>query len=219
VDFNQFRPVDGEQRRQLRSALQIPEDGIALGYVATFNPKKAQLNFLERAVPLLREKLPQVKFYFIGDFDPAHDSYARSCQQAVERLGLEDCVRFVGFTAQVACWYQALDLTVVASRREGLARCMIESLACGTPVISFEVCSAREILVEHQCGGVFPQGDYGDLVDAIVQFGQTPPLREQWRLAGIQTARLLFQPQAVVEQYEALYLSSMASKPIMHYAN
>lgn len=194
-------------RSQLRSALNIPEPAIAIGYIATFSPKKAQLAFLEQAAPRLIQALPDTHLYFVGDFEPDRHPYARACLDTVQRLGLERSVTFVGFTSQAARWYQALDLTIVASDHEGLARCMIESLACGTPVISFKVCSAREILEQHQCGAVVPQGDYAALVQAIVQFVQDPALRARWRQSGMQTARRLFQPQPIVEQYEALYLS------------
>lgn len=221
VDPTQFYPLNfaldpaghaainppNSARSQLRSTLNIPEPAIAIGYIATFSPKKAQLAFLEQAAPQLLQALPDAHLYFIGDFEPDRHPYARACLDTVQRLGLERSVTFVGFTSQAARWYQALDLTIVASDHEGLARCMIESLACGTPVISFAVCSAREILDQHQCGAVVPQGDYAALVEAIVQFAQDPALRARWQQSGMQTARRLFQPQPIVEQYEALYLS------------
>jgi glycosyltransferase involved in cell wall biosynthesis len=104
-------------------------------------------------------------------------------------------------------WYQALDLTIVASVREGLARSMIESLACGTPVVSFDVCSAREILEGYRCGFVVPKGEYSALLEQIRYLIEHPELRQAFGEAGARAAVELFDPVYVVQKYEDLYLS------------
>jgi phosphatidylinositol alpha-mannosyltransferase len=63
-----------------------------------------------------------------------------------------------------------------------LPRCVIEGLACGAPVVSFDVCSVREILEGHECGRAVNQGDYGNLVTAIAALCDNPD--ERARLAG-----------------------------------
>jgi glycosyltransferase involved in cell wall biosynthesis len=125
--------------------------------------------------------------------------------EAVQRLGLESIMRFVGFTANVVDWYRALDVVVIASRSEGLARCMIESLACGTPVVSFDVCSAREILEQYDCGRVVPQGDYPRLVRELVALAGNSSMCNALGANGSRTARELFHPAYIMEQYEHLY--------------
>jgi glycosyltransferase involved in cell wall biosynthesis len=102
-------------------------------------------------------------------FRVLQSGYARRCLETVRRLGLEEHARFHGFSDRVTEWYQACHIVLLASRREGLARCMIESLACGTPVVSFDACSAREVLEEHDCGRVVPQGGYAGLAAAYVR--------------------------------------------------
>jgi len=68
---------------------------------------------------------------------------------------------------------------------------MIESLACGTPVVSFDVCSAREILVQYNCGRVVPQGDYAGLVRELATLARNTFLRNALGVHGSQTAREL----------------------------
>jgi glycosyltransferase involved in cell wall biosynthesis len=114
-------------------------------------------------------------------------------------------VTFVGYRADVAAWYRALDVAVIASEREGLARSMIESLAAGTPVVSFDVCSAREILEGHRCGLVVPHGDYAALAERIGTLLHNPSLREALGTTGAAAARTLFDPADVVRGYEAVY--------------
>lgn len=205
VELREMRPVPAPARAEVRSRLGIRPDEIALGYVGYVGDVKNQLDFIERAAPvLLRGALP-IRIYFVGDFQPDRDPYARRCLEAAARLGLEDRLRFIGFSEAIRDWYRALDVVFVASRHEGLARCMIESLACGTPVVSFDLCSAREILERHGCGVVVPYGDFSALADALRALACDPGRRQELSIAGARVARALFDPDRIVRAYEALY--------------
>jgi glycosyltransferase involved in cell wall biosynthesis len=207
VDPLSLSPMMGIERAALRARLGIAAECFAIGIVAAFEPRKAQLDFITECVPHLKRLLPQARIFFVGDFNPEGNDYARRCQSAVEALGLGKSVSFTGYQSEMNQWYRALDLLVVASRNEGLARCMIESLACGTPVVSFDVCSAREILEEGGCGVVVPQGDFKSLVERLAALAGAPTVRERFGVRGAALARELFEPREIVSRYEQLYLS------------
>jgi glycosyltransferase involved in cell wall biosynthesis len=204
-------PTSEENRRALRKARGMGAEELALGYVATFNDKKAQLHFIEEAAPLIAERLPSATVYFVGDFDPGRDAYARRCREVVRNQGLAETVEFVGYVENVGDWYRAFDGVLLASQREGMARCMIESLACGTPVVSFDVCSAHEILDGYDCGHVVPQGDYGAFVRAAEALAADAARRQQQGENGQWAARKLFAPETVVAEYERLYRTVASS--------
>lgn len=207
VDLARMSVPSPVERATLRAKLDLPSERLVLPYVAAFNETKAQLKFLERTMPELAARVPSALVCFVGDFRPENDDYARRCADVVAAHCLEDHVRFVGFTPCVADWYGAADAIVLASRSEGLARCMIEGIARGAPVVSFDVCSAREILDEHRCGLVVPQGEYRGLVNAIEQLAASPSLRTEMGARGARVARELFVPERVVSRYEDLYLA------------
>jgi glycosyltransferase involved in cell wall biosynthesis len=207
VDPAVMHPLPADERAALRRRLGMAEGEVAVGYVATVNEKKGQLELLERAGEALRTELPHARLHLVGDFRPESDEYARRCRDAVRRLGLEGQVVFHGYRSGVAEWYQACDIVLLASRREGLARCMIEGLACGTPVVSFDVCSAREILDGHDCGRVAAQGDYAGLAAALGELATDPALRARLGENGVRAARRLFDPAPVAAAYVRLYRS------------
>lgn len=207
VDTEKFSPVGGARRAALREKLGVDADCFAVGVVAAFEPRKAQLDFIRESVPRLLRLAPRARVYFVGDFEHETDAYARRCLDEAKRASVEASVSFVGYTRDVAEWYRALDAVAVPSRNEGLARCMIESIACGTPVVSFDVCSAREILQEHGCGLVVESGDHGALAEALARLASGEELRARLGAAGASAARELFEPSEVVAAYERLYLS------------
>lgn len=205
VDRARMHPPSATRRTQLRIQFGIKKDELAIGYVAAFNRKKAQLRLIEEALPLLHKRLPSARVYFIGDFLPEHDPYARMCQESAARLGLHQVCRFVGYTDAVEEWYQALDLNLIASVREGLARGMIESIACGTPVVSYDVCSAKEVLEGFRCGEVVPQGASASLVDACVRLLNDRERMNSYSRNGIRAAREAFDAEVSAGEYERLY--------------
>lgn len=208
VDPERFSPMSQSERLGLRQRLGIGAEETALIYVGAFRDKKRQLQLIEQCLPQLLRKVPEAKVHFLGDFVPERDEYARACAGAVERLGLGESVRFHGHQNKVADWYRAADLTLLASAQEGLARSMIESLACGTPVVSFDVASAAEVLERHGVGWVVAQDDYQALASAVSDWArQTPMARSRYRKNAARVAAELFAPEQSAARYEAAYAS------------
>jgi glycosyltransferase involved in cell wall biosynthesis len=205
VDLARMSAGEARSRAQARERLGIHGGRTLVAYVATLNAKKAQLEFIRNALPSLVQRIPGLMVDFVGDFLPERNPYAAACSAAVRELGLEEHARFVGYSSEPELWYRAADLLVLASRQEGLARCMIEGIACGTPMVSFDVCSAREILEQHGCGLVVPQGDYASLVDAVARVATDDGLRAEMSAAALRTRRL-FEPGAACGFYEDMYL-------------
>ncbi len=207
VDLERFSPADSAERAALRVKLGIDANCFAVGVVAAFEPRKGQLDFIREAASRLVRSAPRARVYFVGDFDPEGSDYARRCLEEAESAGLMKSVSFVGYTERVDDWYRALDAVAVPSRNEGLARCMIEAVACGTPVVSFDVCSAREVLEERGCGVVVAGGDHAGLAGALARLATDASERERLGSRGVAAARELFDPREVVSRYERLYFS------------
>ncbi|MES2444550.1 MAG: glycosyltransferase family 4 protein [Pseudomonadota bacterium] len=204
VDRTRFAPVSAEARPALRRELGIDDSRPALAYVGRFEAKKAQLALIREALPALFAAQPRAIVYFVGDFEPEKDPYAAACAAAVAELDLTDQVRFIGYSPRTADWYRAADIVFLASQREGLARCMIESLACGAAFVSFDVCSAREILEGHDCGVVVPRGDYAALAKTCSDLLHDSARREHLSARGPAVAAALFDARVNAEAYRSL---------------
>lgn len=204
VNHDVFKPADGAYIRQERQALQIKPDEFVISYVATFNDKKAQLPFIEKVITGFKNN-PGIRFFFVGDFTPDTNPYARQCLEAVKSRGLEHLVKFVGHDNHIDRWYKISDLVAIASVKEGLARCMIEALSCATPVVSFDVCSANEILNGYYCGEVVKMGNYDDFIKKIQILRNDADLSKIYGENGVKLSSALFDKLVVIEKYQLIY--------------
>ncbi len=115
----------------------------------------------------------------IGGDGPLRESLKRSVQDS----GMEDTIHFLGRIPdeELPLYYQASDCFVLPTRAlECFGLIILESFACGTPVIATPIGSIPEVL------GPFSKRSLTDGVDpksigkAMMKFlGTTPPPREE----------------------------------------
>lgn len=191
----------------IRRGLGMTGDECAIGHIAAIRPLKAQWELIDRVIPHVCSALDNVKFYFVGSADYGDTDYEKECKELVLQKRLTHRVKFVPYQKDVYRWYAALDLTVLASEREGLARTMIESLAFGKPMVSFSVASAREVLEQEQCGFVVPHGAYAELAAKIIELCRNPELRQRLGQNGRGVVQKKFDISDVARGYEQVYLS------------
>jgi len=91
-------------------------------------------------------------------------------ESLVSKLDLEDCVDMPGFVANPERFMSRAAVFVLSSRTEALPTVLIESLACGTPIVSTDCRTGpREILEESKYGTLVPVDDAGALAAAILE--------------------------------------------------
>jgi glycosyltransferase involved in cell wall biosynthesis len=119
-------------------------------------------------------------------------------------LGLEEVVSFPGFTDDPMGVLAAAAVSLMTSRREGFGLAVAESLAVGTPVVTYDVDYGPAELVQDGVNGrVVRDGSVEQLAEALVQILSAPEAWERMSLAAPEaTARL--HPDVVAGQWLAL---------------
>lgn len=104
----------------------------------------------------------------------------RAIRAQVERLGLGERVRMLGFLDEEekrdllrSAW-----LHVLTSPKEGWGISNLEAAACGTPSVVSDSPGLRESVVDGSTGLLVPHGDTGALADAIERLVGDTALRE-----------------------------------------
>ena len=164
VDITRFHPVD---RQQARQDLGIPADARVLITVGGLVRRKGYYKVIER-LGRLRQRWGNVVYLAVGgasregDDGPALKAQARAA-------GLADCVRFLGALppSQLKAPLSAADVMVLASANEGWANVLLESMACGTPVVASNVGGNAEVVANEQLGIIFDLADDASLDAAL----------------------------------------------------
>lgn len=111
---------------------------------------------------------------------------------ALERVA-SDClvatrVKFLGHVApdQLALCYSAADLLVLPSSREGWPNVLLESMACGTPVVATQVGGVPEIVCSTSAGQLMADRSVGSLVQAVQAIWRELPAREAVRACALE---------------------------------
>ncbi|MCE9686191.1 glycosyltransferase [Shewanella sp. AS16] len=175
----------GAQSRQENS--QIPQ-GDYLIHVGRFAKQKRH-DVLFEALRLTQNQLPVVLL--------CHNH--KKAMKAAKKFGIEKRVIIPGFQSNPFPWIKRARALVLSSDFEGLPTVLIESLACGTPVVSTDCPHGpSEILTGKLAPYLVPRRAPQALAQKIDEVLNQPPSLEQVEILAKVDASL------IAEQYVAL---------------
>ena len=156
VDRNIFYPVGSSERENLRHKLGMDKQTVlAVGNLTQIKG----FDFLLQAIA----KLPEADLVIIGEGEEKNN-----LTQQAETLNLTKRVNFVANIGQkdLKDYYNAADMLALTSIREGMPNVVLESIACGTPVVATDVGGVSEVLTE-KCGIIINDRNADELAAAI----------------------------------------------------
>jgi glycosyltransferase involved in cell wall biosynthesis len=179
-----------------------------VGCFARVVPLKDQMSLIKASKIVLDRH--EADFVFVGDIQD--EEYYEECQLLVQQLGLQDHVKFVGHSDNVADWYRRSDVFVLSSQTEGLPLALLEAMSCGLPVVCTSVGGIPDVLAESNVGYIVPPGDSDILASRIADLLDDAPMR---RAMGTR-ARLLVEEKYTLEKMEQkildVYVEAMVTE-------
>jgi glycosyltransferase involved in cell wall biosynthesis len=147
VDMGKFHPFP---KGDARKKLALPMDKRVILSVGGLIPRKG-FDLLIKALKILFEELHQKNLYLVI---VGEGKARKELEQLITSLHLSEYVRLVGDIPhqQLYLWYSAADLFCLASSREGWPNVLLESLACGTPVVAASVWGIPEVIRSEEVG-------------------------------------------------------------------
>jgi glycosyltransferase involved in cell wall biosynthesis len=110
--------------------------------------------------------------------------------------------------------YNALDIYVLASYREGYPRSAMEASAMGLPLVASDVRGCRQVVVDGETGYLFRVGDAEALAQSVSRLVADPALRTRVGAAARAKAVVDFDDRCVIATTLRTYdwlLASQAS--------
>lgn len=168
VDFN--RLVCNRKKEEIRGEWGVSESDFILLSVGELNYNKNNIAVL-KAMKQLNN--PNIKYLIAGN-GPLRESLELKAKE----YGLQQQVKFLGYTRDLAEYLHGADAFCFMSYREGLGLAAIEAMHCGLPIITSNKHGINDYSVDGETGYKCEPNDYISLADAINRLCQSKSLCE-----------------------------------------
>jgi glycosyltransferase involved in cell wall biosynthesis len=173
--------------------------------VGRLEPVKNQTMLFEALRLLPGRHAPAV--WLVGD-GPLQGRY----EAELQRHGLADSVRFLGYRYDIPELTAAADVAVLTSVKEGIPRALMEAMATGVPVVATDVKGSREVVVDGEAGFLVPLNDTRALADRLTALLDSAALRQEMGARGVHHVRQHFDEERIVERLVRLYRVALRGK-------
>ena len=194
-----------EDRRDVRRALDIPEDSVAVGIVGRIAPEKGHAVLLE-AFGKVHARYP-LSLVIVGN---GPDEQLIRDQAA--QMGLTDKVFFTGFRDDVNNVINALDIVAVPSTwNEPCSAVVQQGMALSKPIIGTRAGGTPEMVLDDETGFLVPPSESDALAGALARLAGDAFLRKRLGAAGKERVEALFSLRVMTDKIEALYQREYAN--------
>ncbi len=189
-------------RDEARRKLNLPPEVPFLVSVGALIRSKGHLTLI-RAFAKIALRHPELKLYILGEGPLRSD-----LESLIRELQLQDTVRLLGKRPnhELAHWFNAAEVSLLTSEREGWPNVLTESLACGTPVVATRVGGVPEILHSRELGIVVDQ-----TVDSIAD-GLERALLTKWDREAISKQTRARTWSAVAGELEGVFFEQLRER-------
>ncbi len=206
IDTHQFtRTVP---RDQAKRRLGIPTERIVLGAMGRLAEEKG-FDLLIRAVDRLLEAGYDLTLLIAGDGEKM-----QALQALIGDLGRGERIRLLGFQKNIIPLYEAMDLFVLSSLREGLPNVVLEAMALEVPVVATRVAGIPRLIEDGKNGLLADPGALEPLAEAIARLVDNRELRIAFQKEGRATVEARYGFQSRVNKFRKIYDDLLGGKEV-----
>lgn len=175
-------PIDQADPTGVREELGVAPDELAVLVLARLVAMKGHA-FLIDSLSKIAARQPRMKVWIAGE-GPEEPRL----REQIQRLGLDHCVRLLGFRGDAPRLLRAADILCHPSRREGAPNAVREAMVAALPVVAVAASGTPELVVEGKTGFLTPVGDEDALAAALDRVLSDADLRRRLGQAGRERA-------------------------------
>lgn len=147
-----------------------------IGMIGRLSPSKGQDVFLKAFAAVARES--EVEALIAGEALFDDGGFEEELEELADRLGVGDCVRFLGYQEDVDKILSELDIFVHASvRAEGFGQAIVQAMIAGIPVVVTRLGAPTEYVIHGENGLLVTAGSAEELAGALTKLIFEPQLR------------------------------------------
>lgn len=198
VDLSHYDParVSEEDVGNIRKSLALSSADHLFVMIAAFDPMKRHCDII-RALSLIGR--PCFHVAFAGNDGPT----TQEARNLANKLGLAQNIHFLGYRTDIPALIKAATAVLLPSEREGLPRCLLESMAMCVPFVASRIKGIVD-LAEHGCGILHEVGDTRAIASAMQWVADHPHDAGIMGTRGGAASRK-YEISKLIDFHEALY--------------
>ena len=196
VDLEKFSKTTIDKKAKRRE-LGIPEDAVLLLSVG-------ELNHNKNHETVIRAIADMNVYYIIAGQGELH----QHLEDLIDSLNLRDRVKLLGFSRDVKELYEAADIFVFPSFREGLSVSVMEAMASGLPCVASKIRGNTDLLENTGGGFLRDPHDASDFAEKIERLAADVELRKKMGRANLMTIQK-FSTEAVIKEMQNIYATEL----------
>jgi glycosyltransferase involved in cell wall biosynthesis len=205
VDTRFYAPeaVAANAHAAVRQQLGIPATATVFAVVGELNRNKRAADAIS-ALAAMRDRAAHLVLAGRGPAREELEVHARGA-------GVAERVHFPGEVADIRPLVRGATALLLLSKREGLARSVMEALSLETPVVASTARGNRELLGDDR-GRIFETGDVGELASALDWMVEHPEERREMGLRGRRRMVERYDLALLIRMHEDLYRALLAER-------
>ena len=200
VIFPGLQPLKESSKEAAKKSLGLESNNTYLVFVGRLTQIKRPDRLLEIA-RYLNANHPDSQILIAGAGELLDPIKSKS-----EAEGLP--MTFLGWRNDIDSILSAADIAILCSDNEGIPLTLIQASQAGLPIVSTDVGSVSDIVIDDVTGYLTDVSSEG-LIQGISTLLENPELRHAFGKAGQERAREFFSSRAMVERHQRLYSQSL----------
>lgn len=201
VILNGVEPLrELSDRDKIRESLGIAPDEMAVAIIARLTEVKGHKYFVE-AAKLLKQEGVKAKFLIAGTGDTEGD-----IKQQIEREGLSDYVKLLGFLTDVEPLMNAMDIQANCSfGTEATSLSLLQGMSLGKPAVVTDFGGNPGVIKDGQNGFLVPIKDPRAMADRLKQLMLDDALYNKMKKTSLEIYKSTFTAEVYTRNIENVY--------------
>ena len=131
--------------------------------------------------------------------------WKRQLKQQISKTKYAGNLQLLGHCQDVIPLFEAMDMFVLSSLREGLPNVVLEAMAMGVPVVATQVAGIPSLIEDHRHGLLVPPDDVAKLAQTMQQMIINPERRDQLSQAARSRIELEYSFERRMQEIAIIY--------------
>lgn len=162
-----------------------------------------QISHAIDATKVVIQKFPNFKLKIYGS-----GTDEANLKNKVKELKLEDHVEFMGYTTNAPSIYKNASFSIVTSRTEGFSLAILESLANGCPVVSYNFnYGPADIITDGEDGFIVERNNIDELAQKMEYLIDNPKILNQMSKHALKNVKSKFDKHNITKEWQQFFES------------